>query len=99
LSRSGKIYDPVLMKLLVNCVGIYPIGTLLLLDTRELCVVLENNPDPEKWNMPRVTVITDPQGKEIKGELADLADHKCGRKVEEALDPNRYKFDVSNYFI
>jgi HD-GYP domain-containing protein (c-di-GMP phosphodiesterase class II) len=99
LARTGKIYDPVIMKLFINCIGIYPIGTLLMLDTRELCVVLENNPDPEKWNAPRVKIIADPQGRETGGELADLADPRCPRTVIEALDPNRYRIDVSQYVI
>jgi HD-GYP domain-containing protein (c-di-GMP phosphodiesterase class II) len=98
LSRAGKVYDPILIKLFINCVGIYPIGTLLLLDTQELGIVMENNVDPEKWNVPKVKIIANSQGKEIDGELVNLADPKCDRKVEETLDPNQYKFDVSNYF-
>lgn len=98
LSRSGKVYDPILIKLFINCVGIYPVGTLLLLDTQELGVIMENNPDPEKWNAPTVKIITNAQGKEIDGRMVDLADPKCGRRVEETLDPNQYKLDVSHYF-
>ena len=99
LSRAGKVYDPIIMKLFINCVGIYPVGTLILLNTQELCVVIENNPDPEKWNAPRVKIIADAKGKELEGELVDLADHDCGRSIEDTLDPNQYKFDVSNYFV
>jgi HD-GYP domain-containing protein (c-di-GMP phosphodiesterase class II) len=99
LARAGKIYDPILMKLFINCIGIYPIGTLLLLETQELCVVVDNNIDPEKWNQPRVKVIADAKGKEVNGELIDLADPRCGLSVRETLDPNQYQIDVSNYFI
>ena len=98
MSRAGKIYDPILMKLFINCIGIYPIGTLLLLDSQELCVVMENNPDPEKWNQPRAKIIADATGKEVSGEMVDLADPKCGRVVQETLDPNQYQINVSNYF-
>jgi len=98
MSRAGKIYDPILMKLFINCIGIYPIGTLLLLDSQELCVVMENNTDPEKWNQPRVKIIADATGKEVSGETVDLADPKSGRTVQETLDPNQYQINVSNYF-
>ena len=98
LSRAGKIYDPVLLKLFVNCIGIYPIGTLLLLDSRELAIVVENNPDPEKWNYPRVKIIADAKGTEVNGEVVDLADPRCAKSVKETLDPNQYQIDVSNYF-
>jgi HD-GYP domain-containing protein (c-di-GMP phosphodiesterase class II) len=99
LARSGKIYDPIIMKLFINCIGIYPIGTLLLLDTRELCVVLENNPDPEKWNVPRVKIIADARGQETSGEMIDLADPRCTRTALEALDPYRYRIEVSRYVV
>ncbi|HTP67089.1 MAG TPA: HD domain-containing phosphohydrolase [Geobacteraceae bacterium] len=98
LSRAGKIYDPVLLKLFVNCIGIYPIGTLLLLDSRELGIVVENNPDPEKWNYPRVKIIADAKGTEVNGEVIDLADPRCAKSVKETLDPNQYQIDVGNYF-
>jgi HD-GYP domain-containing protein (c-di-GMP phosphodiesterase class II) len=99
LAKAGTSYDPILLKLFVNCVGIYPIGALLLLDSRELGIVLENNPDPHKWDAPTVKIISDRNGKEIEGEVVDLAEHGAGRKVKEALDTSQYKFDVSHYFV
>lgn len=99
LARSGKIYDPVLIKLFVNCIGIYPIGTLLLLDSQELCVLIENNPNPERWNQPRVKIIADSKGREVNGEIIDLSDPKCGLMIKETLDPNQFQIDVSNYFV
>jgi hypothetical protein len=99
LDRAGKIYDPIIMKLFVNCIGIFPIGTLVLLDNQELGVVVENNPNPEKWDHPRVKIIADSKGKEVNGEIADLADSRCGVTIKETLDPNQYKIDVSNYFL
>lgn len=99
LTRSGKIYDPILMKLFVNSIGIYPIGTLLLLDSQELCVVVENNPDPVQWDRPRVKIIADATGKEVNGEIIDLADPKCSLAVKDTLDPNQFQMNVSNYFV
>ena len=99
LAKTGKVYDTVLMKVFINCVGIYPIGTLLLLDTRELAVVMENNPDPEKWKEPRVRIITDRQGNELAdGRLVDLTDPHNGA-IAKTLDHNRYKIDLSRYFV
>ena len=99
LAKAGKVYDPILVKVFINCVGIYPIGTLLLLNTRELAVVMENNPDPEKWNAPKVRIITDRQGNELAdGRRADLADPQNGTIVK-TLDHNRYKIDLSRYFV
>jgi hypothetical protein len=70
-----------------------------MLDSRELCVVVGNNPDPEKWKQPRVKIVADGNGKEIDGEMMDLADQKCGKAIEQTLDPNTYRIDVSSYFL
>ena len=99
LARTGKIYDPIILKLFVNCIGIYPIGTLFILDSQELGIVLENNPDPEKWDKPRVKIIADSKGKEVNGEIIDLADPRCVLKVKDTLDPNQYQMDISSYFV
>ncbi|HEY6837360.1 MAG TPA: HD domain-containing phosphohydrolase [Geobacteraceae bacterium] len=99
LARAGKAYDPIIMKLFINCIGLYPIGTLVLLDSKELAVVLGNNPDPAKWNQPLVKVISDPYGIEIDGEMMDLANHAAGRIIVETLDPIKHQLDVSRYCI
>ena len=99
LSRAGKAYDPILLKLFINCIGIYPAGSLLLLNTKELAVVMQSNPDPEKSSTPRIKVIADPEGNEIDGEIIDLSDPKTGRSISDTLDPQRYKIDVTRYFM
>ena len=99
LARTGNAYDPILMKLFINCVGIYPVGTLVMLDSRELCVVVGNNPDPEKWDKPKVKFVADVTGKEIDGDLLDLADQKCAKSISQTVDPNEYRIDVSCYVL
>jgi HD-GYP domain-containing protein (c-di-GMP phosphodiesterase class II) len=97
MTKSGTIYDPVLLKLLINCVGIYAIGSLLLLNTKELAVVIQNNPDPNQWKTPRVKIITDQNGEEIPALSVDLGeDHS--RSIAATLDANHYKFNLTRYF-
>ena len=103
LSKSGKAFDPILMKVFVNCIGIFPIGTLVLLNTRELAVVIETHPHPEKADRPRVKIITDPAGNEAGGEVVDLYDFNdekevVKRSIVKTVDPRKYKIDVSRYF-
>jgi HD-GYP domain-containing protein (c-di-GMP phosphodiesterase class II) len=52
LSRSGKNYDPALLKLFVTSVGIYPVGTVLLLNTREMAIVVKNKPTAARLSTP-----------------------------------------------
>jgi HD-GYP domain-containing protein (c-di-GMP phosphodiesterase class II) len=97
LQKSGTAFDPILMKVFVNAVGIYPVGTLVQLTTGELGVVMMTNPNPGKVNLPKVKVVTDWAGNETDGDLLDLSDDK--RRISKTLDHRKYGVDVSRYFL
>jgi hypothetical protein len=44
--------DPVVVKAFINLTGIYPVGTLVVLDTFELGLVHSVNPLPEMLSRP-----------------------------------------------
>ncbi|MGC2424803.1 MAG: HD domain-containing phosphohydrolase [Nitrospirota bacterium] len=103
MERSGSQLDPLLFKIFANIIGIYPIGTLVMLDTRELGLVFESNPNPEKLDRPKIILITDSSGKRIAGKTVDLGDkgqsgtHK--RSIIKALDPKKYRINLAEYFL
>jgi HD-GYP domain-containing protein (c-di-GMP phosphodiesterase class II) len=99
LSRGGKQYDPALLKLLINCVGIYGIGSVLLLESGELAVVVQNNPDHSRWEFPLVRIISDRDGVEVDGDIVDLAKTGEGRGIATSVDPAPFHLDVSGYFM
>ena len=101
LSRSGKAFDPIILKVFVNSIGIFPVGTLVMLNTRELAIVMAANADPEKGDRPRVKLIADAQGHEIDGDLIDLANPQEmeKRSIAKTLDSTKYKIDISKYFL
>jgi HD-GYP domain-containing protein (c-di-GMP phosphodiesterase class II) len=99
LHRSGFLYDRALVKLFTNAVGIYPIGTLCLLTSGEMAVVMQGNPDPELWETPRVRVISLPGGAETDGGVADLADAGEKRRIHSTLDARALGIDVARYFL
>jgi len=103
LSKSGKSFDPVLLKLFVNCVGIIPIGSLVMLETSELAVVLKPAADKANGERPIVRVITDPQGNSVDhGREVDLTEKdETGdfrHNIIRLIDNTEYKFDTSRYF-
>jgi len=103
LSKSGKSFDPVLLKLFVNCVGIIPIGSLVMLETSELAVVLKPAEDKANGERPIVRVITDPQGNSVDhGREVDLTEKdETGdfrHNIIRLIDNTEYKFDTSRYF-
>lgn len=102
--KSGKSFDATLMKLFMTCVGIIPIGSLVLLDTNELAVVLKPAADPTDAEHPYVKVITDAVGNAIEnGREIDLHDKdETGEyryNIIRLIDNTEHKFDTSRYFV
>ena len=62
--ESGRLFDPYLLELFFKNIGIWPVGTLVRLDTQEVGVVSENN--PQDILRPKVDVYYDPQGRKLK---------------------------------
>jgi len=96
--------DPVVVKAFINLTGIYPVGTLVVLDTFELGIVHAVNPIPEMLSRPIVRVISDAQGNlEHPGTLIDLAeqleDGMYRRTIIKTENPERYGIRVGDYFL
>lgn len=102
MERSSSYMDPLLLKIFINMIGIYPSGTLILLDTNELGLVFE--PSPLYVDRPKVILITDSHGNRIRGGTVDLAevDKATGRfkrGIVKTLDPNQYNINLAEYFL
>lgn len=96
--------DILLVKVLITATGVYPVGSLVILDTRELGVVAKVNPDLNLLHRPTVRVISDRKGvplvQPLTVDLAD-ADPPAGqiRKIIRTADPQRYGIRVSDYLL
>jgi HD-GYP domain-containing protein (c-di-GMP phosphodiesterase class II) len=96
--------DPVVVKAFINLTGMYPVGTLVVLDTYELGVVHAVNPMPDMLSRPLVRVISDASGNLINpGDIVDLAERKddgaFARTIIKTENPERYGIRVGDYFI
>jgi HD-GYP domain-containing protein (c-di-GMP phosphodiesterase class II) len=96
--------DPVVVKAFINLTGIYPVGTLVVLDTFELGIVHAVNPIPEMLSRPIVRVISDAQGNLLHpGSLVDLAEQAGDgvylRTIIKTENPDRYGVRVGDYFL
>ncbi len=101
MERSGSKLDPVLCKFFTNMIGVYPVGSLVLLDTREMGLVYECN--PLFADRPRVMIIVDGNGRMTEGVIADLTERDTeGRylkSIVKTLDPNRYRLNLAKYLL
>ena len=96
--------DVLLVKALITATGVYPVGTLVILDTRELAVVAQVNSDLSLLHRPTIRLISDPQGQPLpRPRTVDLskADPTTGqvRKIIKTTDPQRYGIRVSDYLL
>jgi HD-GYP domain-containing protein (c-di-GMP phosphodiesterase class II) len=98
-------FDPLLVKALITATGVYPVGTLVILDTHELGIVAQVNPDPHLLHRPKVKVISDAVGLPLpEPKLVDLAesDPATGlprHQIIKTTDPQKYGIRVSDYLI
>jgi HD-GYP domain-containing protein (c-di-GMP phosphodiesterase class II) len=101
-AESGA-YDKVLIRAFVNMMGIFPVATLVILDTGEMGVVVAPNPNPKALNRPLVRIIASPDGERVgEGPIRDLTerDPETGgyrRSIARSTDPGRYGINVADH--
>ncbi|HTL04447.1 MAG TPA: HD domain-containing phosphohydrolase [Gemmatimonadales bacterium] len=98
-------YDPIVVKALINLLGVYPIGTCVILDTLEVAIVSQANPDPQLLNRPAVRIAIEAAGGLVPppGILVDLTergpDGNHLRSIVKVTNPERYNLTVGDYFL
>jgi HD-GYP domain-containing protein (c-di-GMP phosphodiesterase class II) len=97
-------FDQVIVKGFINLVGIYPVGTLVVLDTFELAIVHSVNPNPQAISRPVVRIVSDDRGNILyPGEMVDLTEQTSSgvfrRTIIKTEQPERYGITVGDYFL
>jgi HD-GYP domain-containing protein (c-di-GMP phosphodiesterase class II) len=96
-------FDPVLVKAFINLTGIYPVGTLVVLDSFALAMVVAANPDPTALSRPLVRMITDALGNRlVDPQVYDLTSRDASGQFAYTIirteDPQRYGINFRDYF-
>jgi HD-GYP domain-containing protein (c-di-GMP phosphodiesterase class II) len=96
--------DSVVVKAFINLLGIYPVGTLVVLDTFELAVVYAANPNPEALSRPIVKIVSDANGIVMLPPITvDLATPDTGgeypRTIIKTAEADRYGLNVNDYLV
>jgi HD-GYP domain-containing protein (c-di-GMP phosphodiesterase class II) len=73
LDGSGKDFDPILIKVFINMLGVYPIGTLLKLNTDELALVKSLSPKKGEMRPLACILKKDMIGNYYKANTIDLS--------------------------
>jgi HD-GYP domain-containing protein (c-di-GMP phosphodiesterase class II) len=104
LERSGKDFDPAIVKVFINMIGVFPLGTLVLLNTNEMGIVTQIHEDTELIDRPKVCIIYYREGEYRKGNMVDLREmdeemKDFKRSIVKTLDPNEYNINVAEFLI
>jgi len=99
LSKRGTAFNPVLVKAFVNMIGVFPVGTLLKLDSGEIGLVTHQTRDLMR---PRVLLLTTFDGSEKNDRNAEvsLLETERGRykrSIRGTIDPGGTNVDLKKY--
>ncbi len=101
--QRGQLFQGDLLEQFVQCLGVYPVGTLVELSTGEVAVVMAQN--PVRRLFPRVMLLTDVGKKLRKGfESLDLRDTLAGKasaqiSIRRCLQAGTYGLDPRELYL
>lgn len=91
-------FDPVLLRVFVDVVGVYPSGSLVLLSTHQLAVVLTQN-EADKTR-PYVKIVGDREGLYDSPTWADLSVPEfAGCRIIRMVDPEKYGLNLERFIL
>ncbi|MFO7838647.1 MAG: hypothetical protein R6X08_04000 [Desulfosalsimonadaceae bacterium] len=102
--KSGKKFDPVLLKWFINMAGVYPVGTLVRLNSGEIGLIYKNGAFAEQC-MPLVLLLRKEGGNEpAPDRILDLnaTDKKTGkylRRIKSTHNPYEYGIQPAVYLM
>jgi len=96
-SDSPAHFDLELVKQFIAAIGMYPPGTLVLMDSDKLALVLQNNPDSLTCPVVKVFYHTKMRCY-LPPVTLDLASPKCDDAIKSAVDANDYSIDLKKFF-
>jgi putative nucleotidyltransferase with HDIG domain len=98
---SDKKFQAEMVEQFIQAVGIFPVGTLVELNTGEIAVVLRENQTSRL--QPELAVILDSQKRPLKQfeviNLSEQADPTPTVWIERGIEPGAYDIDPREYFL
>jgi HD-GYP domain-containing protein (c-di-GMP phosphodiesterase class II) len=104
-SNPRRGYDPMIVKALINLIGVYPIGTCVILDTFEVAIVASTVSDRDQLNRPSVRIAIDANGGVVPppGVAVDLQERSSDgnylRSIVKVTNPERYTLVPGDFFV
>ena len=100
---KGKGLHPEYVDAFIKMLGVYPVGSVVRLNTNEIAIVFANKPDAP--DTPVVKIIMDPHGNYLtEPELIDLTQadsqlHGVQRRIISTIDPALRNINVAKFLL
>ncbi len=95
--NSPQHYDEKLLNEFINCIGLYPVGSLVKLKSQRIGMVASSN--PEQPLRPIVKVFYSAKSMyHIAVEDINLAEKRCTDELEAAIKPEEFGLDLIKFF-
>ena len=104
IEGAGTDYDPLILKVFIQMLGVYPVGTLLRLDTGEIGLVAATS-DGAEIERPRVVLLKEAgKGKFQKAAVVNLSerDPQTGafrRNIDRSLHPSALGIQPADFLV
>jgi hypothetical protein len=98
-NQRGTLFNPALMEQFVQCAGLYPIGTLIELNSGEVAVVIQQN--RVQRSKPCVLLLLDADKQQVATHRTiDLREKaNAALRVARALPYNAYGLNANDYYL
>ena len=101
MEGRGTLFDPVLLKMFVNAIGVHPIGTVVEIESGELGVVLRTNSNPRDLDKPVVRIFRNVNGDDVPIHVVDLSkrddEGELLHKIVNTGTPGDFFESISDY--
>jgi hypothetical protein len=101
--ERGKQFHPALVEQFIQCVGVYPVGSIVELNSGEVAIVIAQN--MVRRLQPRIMVVKDPRGNRLTPyKMLDLMKEPKVRpdepyRIQRVLDFDSVKIDPRELFL
>jgi len=98
--KAGTLFDPVLLKVFINALGLYPVGALVELSSGEVAIVTAG-PRSDRPDLPQVKILVTATGRLEPETTVDLAetgpDGSFKRRITRPLEPHEVFGSAGEY--
>ena len=91
LRKSGQIFDPFIAQVFIKAMGIYPVGTVVKLDSGEMAVVIRQNDESRYMHRPRIAMMTEDGQVALNDDAVDLTERDASGRFRRSIDVRRLR--------